>query len=227
MFRIPSGIAARMNRKCRRLPSGAPCARSALDASAFRGVIIPAMRASRKCPARVKSDRLTIAMRTTVRIATILLAALAALSPSARAQTGDTGPEGSDRVLFDAANRERAARRLPQLRWDAALAHAARDHALLMARTRTISHQFPGEQGLSNRLSQAGARFTLAAENVGDAVSAQELHDAWMRSPPHRANLLHPEVDAVGIAVVERNGLFWGVQDFGRMVPNLSFEEQE
>jgi len=166
-------------------------------------------------------------MRTTVRFATILLAALAALSPSAWAQLSDIGPQGSDRVLFDAANRERAARHLPQLRWDAALARAARDHALLMARTRTISHQFPGEQGLSNRLSQAGARFTLAAENVGDAVSAQELHDAWMRSPPHRANLLHPEVDAVGIAVVERNGLFWGVQDFGRMVPNLSLEEQE
>ncbi len=166
-------------------------------------------------------------MRVTARIATILLAGLTALPAYICAQTGSTGPQGSDRVLFDAANRERVARRLPVLRWDAALARAAREHALLMARTGAISHQFPGEPGLSSRLSQAGARFTLIAENVGDGESALQLHDAWMNSPPHRSNLLDSKVDAVGIAAVERNGLMYAVEDFAHLAAALSLDEQE
>jgi len=166
-------------------------------------------------------------MRTAPRFAIILLAGLTALSASVRSQSGPTGPQGSDRILFDAANRERAARRLPVLRWDAALARAAHEHALLMARSGAISHQFPGEPGLTSRLSQAGARFTLIAENVGNGESAQELHDAWMKSPPHRSNLLDSKVDAVGIAAVERNGLLYAVEDFARLAATLSLDEQE
>lgn len=166
-------------------------------------------------------------MKTTARFAILLLAALAALSPSVRAQSAATGPQGSDRALFDAANRERQVRRLGPLRWDPALARAARDHAVLMARSAAISHQFPGEPGLSERLSRVGARFTVAAENVGTGESAPDLHDAWMKSPPHRANLLDPKVDAIGIATVERNGMIYAVQDFARLVPTLSLDEQE
>src|SRR5208282_1761609 len=183
--------------------------------------------ASQNCPSRVHSDRLGTDMMTQFRVAIILLAGLTVLSGSLLAQPGDAEPQGGERVLFDASNRERAARRLPALRWDATLARAAREHALLMARTGAISHQFPGEPGLSTRISQAGARFTLVAENVGDAESVQNLHTAWMKSPPHRANLLHPEVDAVGIAVAERNGLLFAVEDFARLIPSLSLDEQE
>lgn len=166
-------------------------------------------------------------MKTQSRVAIILLAGLTHLGVPVRAQSSAASLQGGERVLFDASNRERAARRLPPLRWDATLARAAREHALLMARTGAISHQFPGEPGLSTRISQAGARFTLVAENVGDAESVQNLHTAWMKSPPHRANLLHPEVDAVGIAVAERNGLLYAVEDFARLVPFLSLDEQE
>ena len=166
-------------------------------------------------------------MKARTRVATLLLAALAVLSPSLRAQSLATGPQGSDRALFDAANRERAVRRLSPLRWDAALARAARDHALLMARSSAISHQFPGEPGLSDRFSRVGVRFTVAAENVGTGESPQDLHDAWMKSPPHRANLLDPKVDSIGIATVERNGMIYAVQDFARLVPALSLDEQE
>jgi hypothetical protein len=166
-------------------------------------------------------------MRTTARIAAILLAGLTVPGVLVRAQSGATGPQGGERVLFDAANRERLARHLPALRWDAALARAARDHALLMARRNAISHQFPGEPGLSARVSQAGARFSVVAENVGDAGNAQELHDAWMKSSGHRANLLDSKVNSVGIAVVERNGLIFAVQDFARLTDALSLNEQE
>ena len=42
----------------------------------------------------------------------------------------------AERLLFDAANRERIAQGLQPLRWDAALANAAREHAMRMAQRR-------------------------------------------------------------------------------------------
>jgi hypothetical protein len=130
-------------------------------------------------------------------------------------------------VLLEEANRERAARHLPTLHWDASLAQAAREHAQLMAQNGQISHQFPSEPGLSDRLAQAGIHFTVASENVGQAHTAQELHAMWMHSPPHRANLLDPQVDSAGFAVAVRGGQFFAVEDFARVIVLLSLDTQE
>ncbi len=48
-----------------------------------------------------------------------------------------------------------------------------------------------------------------------------------MNSEGHRANLLDPNVDSVGIAVVQKDRQLYAVEDFGRSVRLLSFEEQE
>lgn len=132
-----------------------------------------------------------------------------------------------ERQLFDSANRERGSRGLPLLRWDDVLASAAHVHAVRMAQQNTISHQFPGEMDFSGRLHQAGARFSAAAENVAEGPTAEEIHEGWMMSPGHRANLLDPEMNSVGIAVVARNGTLFAVQDFSKTLANLSLEEQE
>ncbi len=81
----------------------------------------------------------------------------------------------SSRTLFDAANRERAARGLPLLKWDEMLAGAAREHALRMAERNTISHQFPGEPDFSARIKRTGIRFLAAAENVAEGPSVAGL----------------------------------------------------
>lgn len=167
-------------------------------------------------------------MKATVRLVAILLGGMTVLCAAMPAQTHPPGPHGDERILFDAANRERAERRLPALHWDERLSRAARDHALLMARMGSISHQFPGEPGLSSRIYGVGLRFSFAAENVGEAEGAPELHDAWMKSPGHRDNLLEKRVDAVGIAVIERGVHVYAVEDFAHLVaPALSLEEQE
>ena len=95
-----------------------------------------------------------------------------------------------------------------------------------MAERESISHQYPGEAGLASRAQMAGAHFSVVAENVAEAPSAVIVHDAWMHSPDHRANLLDPRVDRIGIAVLVRNGQLYAVQDFDRGVASLSFEEQ-
>ena len=157
-------------------------------------------------------------------VAVTILSVLGLAAVPARAQVRATAPE---RQLFDSANRERGARGLPLLRWDDVLASAAHLHALQMAQRNTISHQFPGELDFSGRLHQAGAHFSAAAENVAEGPTAEDIHEGWMMSPGHRENLLDPEMNSVGIAVVARNGTLFAVQDFSKALADLSLEDEE
>jgi hypothetical protein len=149
-------------------------------------------------------------------------ALLSAQVPSAQ------GPGSvAEQYLFSAANAERAQRGLTLLRWDDALYRAAQGHAREMASRASISHRYPGEMELAARGHQAGFRFSSIAENVAQASTAVRIHEAWMNSPGHRENLLDPQSNAVGISVLSRNGQLYAVQDFGRTVDDLTFDEQE
>jgi hypothetical protein len=132
-----------------------------------------------------------------------------------------------ERLLFLLANTERTQRGLRALRWDTALAASARYHAGWMADRADISHQFPGEPELMDRASSAGAHFSAVAENVAIVSEIRSAHDEWMLSPGHRANLLDPRMDSVGIALQMRGGRFYVVQDFARNVAEMSFPQQE
>jgi hypothetical protein len=155
-------------------------------------------------------------------IAAIAVAAILGSIVDARPQTSE-----ADKTLLDAANRDRVAAGLPALKWDKSLGDAAHQHALRMAHANTLSHQFPDEATLQVRAQQAGARFSVIAENVAQGPSVAGLHTQWMNSAPHRANLLDPDVNAVGISVVQVGDAFFGVEDFAAAVEVLSLEEQE
>lgn len=129
--------------------------------------------------------------------------------------------------IVQLANRARAEAGEGPLRWDAALATAARQHCLRMAAEGAISHQYEGEPGPGERAAQAGAHFSLLEENVAIAPTPAAIHDGWMHSPGHRANLLNPRVDHVGVAVVAgRHGLY-AVADYDRAVIVLSRTQEE
>jgi hypothetical protein len=161
-------------------------------------------------------------MRLTTLLAGMSVAILTFSLPPARGQ--ENGPAQS---LFESANRERVANGLAPLKWSGSLAGAARQHALRMAAQNSLSHQLPGEPSMADRASQAGARFSSLAENVAEGPSAESIHQQWMNSPPHRANLLDAQLDSVGIAVAERNGVLFAVEDFSLAAGKLSVEEQE
>ena len=130
-------------------------------------------------------------------------------------------------ILLEAANRERAAAGLPAFQWDMSLAASARKHAELMAQRRTLSHQFPGEAALQDRATQSGARFSVIAENIAEGPTVLGLHTQWMNSPPHRANILADDMNAVGIAIVQSGNMLFAVQDFSQAVPLLNLDVQE
>ncbi len=133
----------------------------------------------------------------------------------------------SERQLFEALNRERTAQGLSALQWDAALFKAARLHALRMADLNMLEHQLPSESNLEERLAEAGAHFSVIAENIAVGANPQTIHQGWMDSPGHRKNILDPRLTSVGIAAVHGPGGLFAVQDFSHVVPELSFEQQE
>ena len=157
-----------------------------------------------------------------------LIACLLILSTGVRGLARAQGQrESAEQILFDAANRDRAAQRLRPLRWDNSLANGARQHAQRMAQQNTLSHQLPGDEDFKARAVRAGARFSSLAENIAEGPDAPGIHIQWMNSPPHRENLLDPKLDSIGIAVVERGGEMFAVEDFSLAVADLSLEEQE
>jgi hypothetical protein len=132
---------------------------------------------------------------------------------------GDASP--AEAALLQMANQFRAQHGVAPLTWNNALARAAREHAKLMvAKSGALDHQFPGEPDLITRAAQAGAHFGAVAENLGGrGQSPALLHQIWMSTPTHRANLLDPKMNVVGIGVVESEGLLYAVEDFAGSVP--------
>lgn len=145
------------------------------------------------------------------RLSIALLLVSAFLVPLSRAQQRGGSIE---RGLFEAVNRARHEQGLPSLKWDDALAGAARKHAERMARSGTLSHQFSGEPSLPVRVNSAGVRHSWLSENIAEGKSAADLHEQFMKSPNHRANILDSDMDTVGIGVAESGGKWFAVEDF-------------
>ena len=160
------------------------------------------------------------AMRLSARYIAVISLAAATAFPL----TGFGRPQGSapEATLLALANRERGARHLPPLRWNEALAGIARWHAQQMARRGELSHQFPNEPGLADRAKRAGVQFAALAENVAQGSDAESIHRQWMHSAAHRQNLLDPELDSLGIAVIRQGGVLFAVQDFSGGAPAAS-----
>jgi uncharacterized protein YkwD len=124
--------------------------------------------------------------------------------------------------LLALANETRAAHGAGPLRWDPALAEAARKHCLRMAAEGPISHQYGGEPDVSDRAGQAGAHFSLIEENVAIGPNPAAIHEEWMHSAGHKRNLLNPDIDRIGAAVVASRGELYAVADYARNVPLLT-----
>ncbi len=154
-------------------------------------------------------------MKTSYRtlLLSILTISLVFSCVSATAQPKD---DQAVQQLFQAINRQREANGLPALKWDGALANAARQHAQLMAEQKSLSHGFLGELSLPSRATRAGARFSWLSENVAAGPNAENISEQWMESPNHRANLLDADMDTIGAGAAERNGVVFAVADFSK-----------
>jgi len=134
---------------------------------------------------------------------------------------------GPEVVLYNLINQERGKSGLKALHWDAKLAEAAEDHAKLMSERGGLSHQFSGEPDLLARLTHRSVRLDTASENVVYDSSAEAAHEAFDKSLPHRENMLNATFDGVGIAVVNRNGILYVVEDFAHRISDMDNDAAE
>ncbi|MDO8210932.1 CAP domain-containing protein [Conexibacter sp. CPCC 206217] len=107
-------------------------------------------------------------------------------------------------------NKRRAAARLRPLRYDLCLDRAAERHARDMVRRHYFAHTSRAGRDLAQRVRAAGyvkrARGWRLGENLawgsGGGSSARSIVSGWMRSAPHRANILTGGFRDIGVAVV-------------------------
>lgn len=134
-------------------------------------------------------------------LATALIFASAAHAASSATLTR------SESSLLSVMNQVRAAHGLRPLRADARLEVAARGHSRKMLRTGIFFHG-----AFSARIRRVGVRAPRVGENLawsaGALGPAQSIVQAWLASPPHRANLLHPGYRIVGVGALR--GCFSG-----------------
>jgi uncharacterized protein YkwD len=105
---------------------------------------------------------------------------------------------------------------LPALRRDEGLDRVAQGHAEAMRDAGRIGHDL-GRGDPAERARAAGLELISAGENVALARSLVLVHRKLFASPSHRANMLSPSFDAVGIgAVGDGSGRVWVCQLFGQ-----------
>lgn len=146
-------------------------------------------------------------------VAVLVATLLIALVPATPAEAADSRTvEQIQTIVERKINRARTARGLKPLRVNRKLEYWATDHARFMARKRTLVHDS------LYRLQLEAPRTAISfSENIARntaANAARRAHRMFMRSPAHRANILHPTTTHMGVGVAKRGNYTYIVQRF-------------
>ena len=106
-----------------------------------------------------------------------------------------------------------------RLEFDQLLAEVARNHSADMLRRRFFAHRNPDGLRPVDRIGRRRIKWSLVAENIGwGNVGAEALHRGFMNEPPfeanHRANILCPSFQMVGVGIVRAGRFLLVTQDF-------------
>jgi hypothetical protein len=109
--------------------------------------------------------------------------------------------------IYSLVNQARWANGQAGLIRNAAMDQVAADWAAQLASSGTLAHN-------PDYAAQIPGGWTAAAENVAQGhPSGAAMHDGWMSSSGHRANILGGYTD-IGIAFLSAGGTTWGVEVF-------------
>jgi uncharacterized protein YkwD len=87
----------------------------------------------------------------------------------------------------------------------------------LVLKAQAWSRQLANDQRLyhSNLTDGIGYNWARLGENVGYGYSIEQVHDAFMNSSGHRANILDSRFNRIGLGVTRSgDGRYWVVQEF-------------
>ena len=128
--------------------------------------------------------------------------------------------------VFDQTNNERIKAGLPLLKYNSVLSESATKKAKDMFADNYWAHTAPDGATPWDFLKSVGYKYSVAGENLArDFYDTESLLKAWMNSPTHKANIVHPKYQEIGIGVV--NGTLGGikttlvVQHFGTPIASV------
>lgn len=138
--------------------------------------------------------------RRAVAIALLVVAAflVQGLAPGA----ADASTRRRDTML-SLTNEDRADRNRDALSLDARLSRYAKHHSKDMAEKGYLFHT----PDLASRLK--GRNWSVGGENVGVGSTLKVLERAFMRSKPHRRNILRSAFDHAAVGVYRASGKLW------------------
>ncbi len=113
----------------------------------------------------------------------------------------DTDADDVARQLRTLIALDRARAGLGALSVSAELGRVALAHSLEMRDTRTFGHVSRRTGSSLERVARAGVSAWNLRENLARGYSAREIHALLMLSPAHRAAILSPTVDRLGLGV--------------------------
>ncbi len=118
-----------------------------------------------------------------------------------------------ERQMLDLINEERTSRGLDAVELELRLNESSEDHSQWMLDENRFSHTGQGGSSAGDRMRDADFPFEGSwtwGENIayqsergapGLADDVENLHDALMDSPGHRANILNPDFEVVGLGI--------------------------
>jgi uncharacterized protein YkwD len=133
-----------------------------------------------------------------------------------------------ERDLFKLVNIERQKLDLAPVRFSPPLSFHARKHSQNMALRGDISHLSTSGETYSERLVEGGFYFIKNGENVAYSQTfiPEFIHQGFMDNPGHRANVVDPDFDELGIGVVfKKDKGYYVTQDFVRALAPKGREE--
>jgi uncharacterized protein YkwD len=114
------------------------------------------------------------------------------------------------KALLGLHNSERVQAGVPTLKYSSKLEAAAKYHAEDMARTSNFSHTGSGNTTPDKRVADTGLKTSFVAENIAMGyTSVVDVHEGWMNSPGHKANILSPQATHVGFYNVNSPKRYW------------------
>jgi hypothetical protein len=109
---------------------------------------------------------------------------------------------GTETCFFNKINAERANVGRSKLVAKGDLTSVARNHSKDMAADGTIYHN-------SNLKNEVGGNWWALGENVGMGPDCESLHNAFMDSPGHKANVLDKDYNQIGVGAEMEDGTIY------------------
>lgn len=108
-----------------------------------------------------------------------------------------------EKLMLDLVNKERVKAGLKPLEVDMRLVDISRKKSKDMIEKNYFGHISPTYGSPFDALKNAGISYRYAGENIAGAPTVEKAHEALMNSPGHRANILNPNFNKVGIGIVD------------------------